>query len=281
MISSDSSRACWLPPGGADHEPELVVVGVVEELANRPGVDDEGTERFSVDLVADPGSPASLKQHVELFLRSMAVFRGCLAGSSLQSRAPRCFVASCLARSVLRTPIWLEGRQCASRPPAPGMPSGPNSPSNAAGGPIRRRPGTRSGRRRAAAAPRGRRNGRLAASPSSAAGRRRSVPPTREGAARSRREVGRRGRHGDPLARAEAPAVTPLAEIEAHRGGDGAGRPVMVIKSQSWSLENRRSTSPSQSLQRRYFSTSQAASPAGESLKPTATASGAADWRKR
>ena len=44
----------------------------------------------------------------------------------------------------------------------------------------------------------------------------------------------------------------------------------IVRKSHSWSLEKRRSTSPSQSLQRRYFSTSQAASPAGESLKPTA-----------
>ena len=36
----------------------------------------------------------------------------------------------------------------------------------------------------------------------------------------------------------------------------------------SWSLLNRRSTSPPQSLQSRHFSTIQAASPTGESASP-------------
>src|SRR5215207_8847723 len=69
--------------GRSDHQPERVLVGVVEDLANHRRRDKHRVELFERQRVrlSEPYASATLEQDVELLLLEMAVFRGCLPGT--------------------------------------------------------------------------------------------------------------------------------------------------------------------------------------------------------
>ncbi len=88
---------------------------VVEELAGMLGLDEQRGERIEgQDSVIDPGPPLPLEQDVELVRLEVPVPGARLARVEPPETRTKSSASSCLARSVLSTFIWFEGRQNAS-----------------------------------------------------------------------------------------------------------------------------------------------------------------------
>ena len=65
-------------------------------------------------VVVDPDPPVAFEHDVELAVTTWRCLVDAWPGRSRQKRAPSVSAPSCFARSVLRTPIWFDGRQNAS-----------------------------------------------------------------------------------------------------------------------------------------------------------------------
>jgi hypothetical protein len=66
---------------GTDDQPELVGIGVVEQLSNVLGFDQQTAEWLErVKVLVDPDPTRALEQDVQLMGPAVAVSRRCLAG---------------------------------------------------------------------------------------------------------------------------------------------------------------------------------------------------------